>query len=70
MATIAVTKSGTLNPGAGRIDNDDTTTTAYAAGDVLSVSNSAQLKINTSTAARMPDGLYSMEVEDENEAGK
>lgn len=57
MATILVTKSGTLNPGAGRIDNDDTTTTAYAAGDVLSVSAGAQLKINTSTAARLPGML-------------
>ncbi len=57
MATIAVTKSGTLNPTAGRIDNDDATTTTYAAGDTLSVYNNAQLKINTSTAARRPGSI-------------
>lgn len=57
MATVTLTKSGTLNPATGVIDNDDATTTAYAAGDTLSITTGAQLKINTSTAARKPGTL-------------
>lgn len=54
MATINITKSGTLNPTLGRIDNDDATTTAYAAGDTLYPQSGATLRINTSTTARPP----------------
>ena len=54
MATVTVSKSGTLNPATGVIDNDDATTTAYAAGDTFSVTSGAQLKVNTSTAASRP----------------
>ena len=57
MATITISKSGTLNPALSRIDNDDATTTAYVAGDTLSVDNWATLRITSSTAANPPGTL-------------